>query len=109
MVNYWNYNFLENFMVVKLFRIEKKDARSKVYSDKDDRYEKFNISVFSGLKDVICDNMPSCLQCCRSSNSDRGLAAGRDKLEKETNIITILQSRRYFNAALKQLLSKDQR
>ena len=34
---------------------------------------------------------------------------GRRKLEKETNIISIIKSRRYFNAAIKLLLTKHQR
>ena len=34
---------------------------------------------------------------------------GRQKLLKETNIISIIQSRRYFNAALKLLMTKQQR
>ena len=108
-VSYWNYNYLENFMVSKLFRIEKKDAGNEVYDDPDDKYDNFRLSALSGLRDVLCDSLPSCFQCCRNSRNDRGLALGRAKLEKESNIITILQSRRYFNAALKQLLTKKQR
>ena len=108
-VGYWNYNILESYMVTKLFRMEKKDSSNKVYSDPADKYETFQVSVFSGLRDVICDSLPSCLQCCRNSRNDRGMEIGRANLEKESNIITILQSRRYVNAALKRLLSKRER
>ena len=109
LVGFWNYNYLDNWMVSKLYRIQKKDAQGKVYSNPDDKNEEMSISLFSGLKDLICDSLPSCCQCCRSSRNERGLDLGRQKLEKETNIIAILQSRRYFNAALKQLLTKQQR
>lgn len=67
------------------------------------------IGLLSGLKDALCDILPSCMQCCRSSRNDRGLTKGRDKLAQETNIIKLIQQRRYFNAALKQLLPKEQR
>jgi len=33
----------------------------------------------------------------------------RDKLEKETNIVTMIQARRYFDSAIKLLLPKEQR
>ena len=94
-------------MVAKLFRLEKSDAKGKVYSNVEDRYTNLKVPLFSGFKDAICDLLPSCLKCCNGSPQNRGLEMGRAKLEKETNIITILQSRRYFNAALKQLLSKQ--
>jgi len=41
------------------------------------------------------------MQCCRSGRNERGLAKSRDKLAQETNIVKIIQSRRYFDAALK--------
>ena len=41
LVGFWNYNFLESFMVTKLFRIEKEDSSYKVYSDPADKYETF--------------------------------------------------------------------
>ena len=106
-VSIWNYNWLDNFLVSRLYRIEKRDAKKKVYECLEDRTEKMRISSISSLRDYICDSLPSCLQCCRSSRNERGLTLGRNKLEKETNIIKILQSRRYFSAALKQLLSKN--
>lgn len=108
-LGYWNYNYFDNYMVQKLYMIAKSDAEGKVYSSDEDRLQGLNISMFSGLFDAICDTLPSCLQCCRSSRNDLGLAMGRDKLYKETNIVNIIQSRRYFNAALKTLLSKSQR
>ena len=41
LVGFWNYNFLESFMVTKLFRVEKKDSSNKIYSDTADKYETF--------------------------------------------------------------------
>ena len=37
------------------------------------------------------------------------MAIGRDKLEREINVIEIIKSRRYFKAALKILLTRKQR
>jgi len=101
LVSFWNYNGLENFLVAKLYRLEKPDAKQKVYANNDDKFDAFSVSLFGGLRDAICDTLPSCLQCCRSSRNERGLQMGRDKMEKETNIVNILQSRRYMNAAFK--------
>ena len=108
-VVFWNYNNFANYMVQRLYKIEKKDAKKKVYTNYDDRSEFIYPCCMSNARDAICDILPSCLQCCRSGKQDKSIAMGRDKLEKESNIIEIIKSRRYFNASLKILLSKRQR
>ena len=60
-VGFWNYHWLENYLVSRLYRIEKQDARQKVYSSTKDRTEKVQISKLCGLRDCICNLLPSCL------------------------------------------------
>ena len=62
-----NYNYLDNFMVSKLFKLEKSDAKGKVYSNIEDKYVKLKVPLFSGVKDAICEILPSCLRCCVGS------------------------------------------
>ena len=108
-VVFWNYNNFANYMVQRLYKIEKNDAKKKVYTNYDDRSEFIYPCCMSNARDAFCDILPSCFQCCRSGKQDKSIALGRDKLEKESNIIEIIKSRRYFNASLKILLSKRQR
>ena len=65
--------------------------------------------MFGGMKDYFCDLMPSCLQCCRNGRNERALMLAREKLEKETNIIQTIQTRRYLEAAIKMLLPRESR
>ena len=72
----WNYNNLDNFLASQLYQIRRKQDRKEI-----------TISVFGGLKDYFCDMMPSCMQCCRNGRNERALILGREKLEREANII----------------------
>ena len=89
LLGFWNYNYLDNFIVSKLYRLEKRAIKNQ-RTEKDDHTEVMTINLFSGLGDYFCDLFPTRIQCCRSSRNERGLALGREKLEKETNIIKII-------------------
>ena len=78
LVSYWNYNWLDNSLVERLYRVEKRDARHKVYSSAEDRSDPMAAGMISGIRDAICDCLPSCLTCCRSGRNERGLQLGRD-------------------------------
>ena len=65
--------------------------------------------LFGGLQDALLDCLPKCMLCVRYDSNVVGLQMGRKKLAQETNIIKFIQSRRYFNAAIKLLLAKDKR
>lgn len=106
---YWNYNQLSNYLVTRLYKMKKPDARKRVYLNPDDSAEFIFPRILSNPRDAFCDLLPSCLQCCRSNRRDASLQIGRDKLDKEINIIEIIKSRRYFKASLKLLLTKKQR
>ena len=45
----------------------------------------------------------------RTSRLDLSLKLGRSRLEKESNIIEMIKTRRYLNASMKLLLSRRQR
>ena len=51
---------------------------------------------------------PSCLWCCGHSRNDRSFEIGRAMLECETNIVSIIKSRRFFEEAMQVLLSDEQ-
>ena len=55
------------------------------------------------FKNIFC----SC--CCSRSRIETTFELGRDQMNFETNIIEIIKSRRYFSAALKILLTPEQR
>ena len=75
----YNYNHIDNFMASKLYQIKHSSKNETLY-----------YGTFSGIKDYICDKLPSRFQCCRNSRNERGLAIGRNRLEKETNIVTMV-------------------
>ena len=68
-ISFWNYNYLDNTLASKLYRV--KDISLN---------ETLAFGTFSGVKGFICDMLPSCCQCCRGSRNERGLTMGREKL-----------------------------
>mmetsp|Transcript_36663 Transcript_36663/g.48146 ORF Transcript_36663/g.48146 Transcript_36663/m.48146 type:complete len:240 (-) Transcript_36663:585-1304(-) len=108
-IAFWNYNNFSNYMVTRLYKMEKSDAKKKIYANYDDRSEFIYARCASNQRDALCDKLPSCFQCCRSNARDKSIEMARKKLEKESNIIEIIKSRRYFSASLKLLLTRRQR
>ena len=108
MIGYWNYNYFDNNMVEQLYKIQRDKSAGQNRKPREGKQDGdvMTVSLCGGLRDAFCDLIPAFMQCCRSGRNDRGLSKGRDKLSQETNIIKIIRSRRYFNAALKQLITK---
>lgn len=55
--------------------------------------------------------VPDCLKpcrCCKDSRTQQGVKKAIEKMNKETNIIDIIKSRRFFEAAIRKLLSREQ-
>lgn len=50
-VSTWNYRYMDNFLVSKLFKLKLKNQNKLV---------PLKISASSGLKDFFCDKLPSC-------------------------------------------------
>ena len=105
---FWNHNQFNNYMVQRLYKMEKKDNGRKV-KDYDDRSNYMSPGIISNQRDAICDRLPSFCQCLRNNRLDKSFELGRTKLEKETNIIDLIKERRYFYASLKLLLTRRQR
>ena len=66
-----NYQHLENYMAVNLFKIDTGERTD----------ERLKLPKFSNFKDFFCDRMPSCLKssCCNKKNRNaRALEKARD-------------------------------
>ena len=57
----------------------------------------------------MMDSLPSRLICCRRSQRELQIQQAIDQMSKETDIVEVIKSRRYFNLALKKLLSTKER
>ena len=56
------------------------------------------------------DILPEKLSCCCKRNEkEQGIEMAIRAIGKETDIISIIRSRRYFTLALKKLLSRTER
>ena len=107
----WNYNYFDNFMVTRLYKIQKpKDDEGKISKSIDymvppklyNPKEYFKSLLPSFLKRV-------CQRCCKPNRLERGFEKARKKMSQETNIIEIIKSRRIITAALRIVLKKAQR
>ena len=105
---FWNYQFFDNYLVTRLFKLEKlkeSEKRGRSY---------FNRSTFMkptplyNPKEWIRTHLPKFLvcKCCLPNRLEKGFEKARDHLKNEVNIIEIIKARRYFKKALKYLLSK---
>ena len=81
LVAIWNYNQFQNYMVTRLYKMEKKDAREGKYENYDERSDFIFPCPGSNPRDCICDKLPGCFQCCRSGRRDKSIDLGRQKLE----------------------------
>lgn len=68
-IGLWNYNYLDSELASKLYRVKEYQTN-----------ENLRFGAFSGVKDFLCDLLPSCFQCCRGNPNARGLIMGREKL-----------------------------
>ena len=67
---------------------------------------------FYNPKEWFRNFLPSWVCFCKSCKADRlekGFELARKRMETSTNIIEIIKSLRYFNAALRLLMTKKQR
>ena len=105
----WNFNNFDNYMVTRLYKLEKKDE------DKQDFKSFWHSSSFvsprmlSNLKDYFQSFIPRFLRCCRCCQPDRQeryFELAREHLQKEINIVNIIKSHRIFAQSLKVLMTK---
>ena len=108
LLNACNYNYFDNYMVTRLYKLEKQDA------DKHDFQSFWQRSSFAlpnwyyNLKEFVRDLVPEKLRCCafcKQDRKERYFELARERLMKEVNIMEIIKSRRYFTRAFKALLT----
>ena len=64
-VGTWNYNYLDNFVVTKLYKLnQSKLNQSKLNQSKlkqrKSNIDSLHIKFFDGVKDFLCDKLPRC-------------------------------------------------
>lgn len=109
LVSIWNYNMFDNYMVSRLYKLEHPDQDSRHLKDTFRESNFIKPRRFYNPKEYFRDLLPKWLCFCASCKADRherGFELARKRLASETNIIENIKSRRYFNAALRFLLSK---
>ena len=107
-----NYEHFQSHLASRLFRIlPPRDVRSKLDREKKKALSQpIVLTRFKNICNCIQDSCPNWLSCVkRKSVKYRAIRRARNHMETEMNIIEIVKSRRYFNMALKLLLSKDTR
>ena len=103
----WNYNNFDNYLASRLYKI-KDDSDCQI----DDKYAaKFiDPTKWCNICEFMFDVIPSCLKCkrckCRKSRKMESVEQARVLMDEEINIVEIIKSRRYFNMALRALLTK---
>lgn len=97
----WNYRMVDNYIADKLFRVVEHKNMIPVKLAK--------TSCYYNFIEYIKDCLPQKLICCKRNMGQINLDRARQKLEKDLNIVEIVQQRRYFVQAFKVLLSKSLR
>ena len=83
----WNTNALDNFMVSKLYKVEKKGQAN---SEDDDNGERLERSRWPHLGEYFLSCVPSCLVFCKKSEKAKSQAKARALLTRETNMVHLL-------------------
>lgn len=112
LVSVWNYNMFDNYMVSKLYKLERREQSSRGLKDTFKESGFMKPRRFYNPKEYFRNLLPSWIcfcQGCKADRHEKGFELARERMANETNIIEIIKSRRYFNAALRFLLSKKQR
>ena len=83
----WNTNALDNFMVSKLYKAEKKGQPK---ADNEDNGERLERSRWPHLGDYFLSCVPSCLVCCKKGEKAKSRAKARALLTREMNMVHLL-------------------
>ena len=87
----WNTNALENFMVSKLYKVEKNgQTKSDNNEDKDGEYLERSRWPHLGDYFMSCPCLPSCLLFCKRSEKAKKRAKARALLTREMNMVHLL-------------------
>ena len=113
LLSIWNYNMLDNNMVRYLYKLERpSETETRKIKNSFKESDHMKPRQFFNPKEYFRETLPSWVCFCKSCKPDRlerGFQEARERMQSETNILEIVKSRRYFNAALRFLLTKKQR
>ena len=105
----WNYGMFDNYMTTRLYKLEQFDKDTRQVKDTFKQSDFMKPARLQNPKEYLRETCPSWLtfcKCFKPNREERGFLKARERLQGETNIVEIIKSRRYFNAALRFLLSK---
>ena len=108
----WNYNSLDNLLVQSLFKTNKEDKErnGEFIKNSAENVEYIKLSNYPNCKDLLWRILPrSCRRYIKPRRRDLILEKARQKLQVETNIIDLVQQKRYLKHAIKELLPKEKR
>ena len=92
----WNYNNFDNFLVSRLYKVRR-------VVDNEETVSQMEHNHFSNINEWFLDSLPKCMRCkkcCRKSVKLKELELARLKLSREINIIEIVKSRRLIKQAI---------
>ena len=93
-LSFWNYNFLEDFLVTRLYRLEK-TSEQKVPDSRFFKHSQFMVSVkLDNPKAYIRERLPNCctkLKICSPNRRTKAFVMAREHLELETNAIELIK------------------
>ena len=104
-----NYGNFDTFMASRLFKIKRESAVDVDGLNIFEQSDYFRGSKCSNLKLYLMDCLPRRLVCCKRSYKERGIARAIKAMQKETDIIEMIKTRRYLKKALRKLLTLKQR
>ena len=100
LLNICNFNFLDNYLVSKLFKLTNNAKKSETTS--------IDPSKTNSVKEYCVKQLlPSKLVCCRRTSRQRALDQAMGRLAKEVDIVEMIRSRRFLHLALERLLDKQ--
>ena len=111
----WNYNQLDNFMVMNLFKLSKpkpkpKTQEIKIIDSEKGKEEHLWTDYLPNFKEYFRSRLPKKLRCCcKLSRKELAFKQGRKRLEKELNILELVKSIRLYRAAFNKIFTKGER
>ena len=93
-LSFWNFKHFDNYMAKHLYKMDL-ELNSKEF---------LNTPYLRNMKHCCMECLPRKLVCCRRTESMIALYKARKLMESEIDIISLIKSRRYMNAALRELL-----
>lgn len=95
---FWNYQFFDNYLVTRLYKLEKEKVSEKRGRSYFNRSTFMKPTPLYNPKEWFRTHLPKFLvcKCCHPNRQEKGFAKARALLLNEVNIIEIIKTRRYF-------------